>query len=152
MKIKENREKEFTEVIPKKVVIFAGKSCVQDIEQNKMISLILQVAELVNTDEEIQNSLKVIFLPNFNVTVAEKILPACDLFQNLKTPGSNCVNSTCTMKALMNGALVLGSKWGTNLDLDEYYSTQLKCDRDEKRICSPVMLFGADFHNTSLYR
>lgn len=80
--------KEAGKVIPRRVVIFSGKAHVDDKQSNMTIQLILEVANLINNDQQIDESLKVIFLPNYNVKVAEKILPAIDLFENLNAPTS----------------------------------------------------------------
>lgn len=130
MRIKQNLCTENPEAIPKRVVIFSGKTCHQDLEQNMIITLIVQVSEIINKDKDIQNILKVIYLPNYNVSVAEQVLPSCDILQNLTAPGTSEVSGTCTMKALMNGALLLTSKWGTNLEIEKYYREEMGLEEE----------------------
>lgn len=64
--------------MPKRVVIFAGKSHEQGAD--RIIQLIIQVANVVNNDPIVGNTLKIVFLPDYNVSLAELIMPAVDVF------------------------------------------------------------------------
>ena len=77
--------KELGKPITKRVVILAGKGTN---EQDGLVNLMLQVQNIINNDTELGDALKVIFIPDFNVTTAQKIIPAADVFENLTTPGA----------------------------------------------------------------
>lgn len=64
--------------LPKRVIILAGKTHSE--KADRIVELALQVANIVNNDQTLENSLKIVFLPNYNVSVAEIVLPALDIF------------------------------------------------------------------------
>jgi len=71
--------------MPKRVIIMAGKT--HNENADRIVELAQQVANIINHDPSIENSLKLVFLPNYNVSLAELILPALDLFQSISAPG-----------------------------------------------------------------
>lgn len=97
---------------PRRVVIISGKASPFNPLQNTLINFIIELQEIINNDADVGDCLKVIYLPNYSVSLAEKIFPALDIYQNLKVPGIESELSTSSMKALVNGALLLSSRAG----------------------------------------
>jgi len=90
----------------------SGKASPFNALQNTLINFIIELQEVINNDPDVGDCLKVIYLPNYNVSLAEKIFPALDIYQNLKVPGIESEQSTSSMKALVNGAILLSSRAG----------------------------------------
>ncbi|MBA0727639.1 hypothetical protein Golax_000609 [Gossypium laxum] len=115
-KMKEVSHEERKSSFAPRVCIFGGKAFATYVQAKRIVKFITDVGATVNHDPEIGDLLKVVFVPDYNVSVAEMLIPGSELSQHISTAGMEA-SGTSNMKFAMNGCILIGTLDGANVEI-----------------------------------
>ncbi|KAF6153471.1 hypothetical protein GIB67_027338 [Kingdonia uniflora] len=116
-KLKEMSSAERAKTTPRTIMI-GGKAFATYTNAKRIVKLVNDVGAVVNGDPDVNNYLKVVFVPNYNVSVAEMLIPGSELSQHISTAGMEA-SGTSNMKFALNGCLIIGTLDGANVEIRE---------------------------------